>query len=141
MKTKKFAALLAATVGALVVTGCVSTVSGDKTAGVPFLKDTLQARYEKPLDQVYDAALDVIKNNGMVVKQSILNQISSQTNTPASPIKTIEGKINQRTVYVRVQQNEPPITDVSVQARTQGGGSDVDLAAQINTQIALKLAR
>jgi hypothetical protein len=40
-----------------------------------------------------------------------------------------------------VRQTEPPITDVSVQARTQGGGSDIDLASQISTQIALKLAR
>jgi hypothetical protein len=138
MKTKFFAALLAL---ALVGTACVSTVSGRKTAGVPFLKDTIQARYEKPLDQVYGAALEVIRSNGTLVSEGILHELPGETNTTSVAVKTLEGRVNERTIYVRVRQTEPPITDVSVQARTQGGGSDIDLASQISTQIALKLAR
>jgi hypothetical protein len=141
MKTKFLAALLAIAAGALVVTGCVSTVSGRKTAGVPFLKDTIQARYEKPMDQVYGAALEVIQSNGTLVNEGILHELPGETNALTAVVKTIEGRVNQRTVYVRVQQSEPPVTDVSVQARTQGGGSDIDLAAQIDKQIALKLVR
>ena len=53
----------------------------------------------------------------------------------------VQGKVNQRTVYVRVEQIDPKITGVAVQTRTQGGVSDIDLAAQIDKQIALELVR
>jgi hypothetical protein len=53
----------------------------------------------------------------------------------------IEGKVNQRTVWVRVEQSSPKITDVAVQTRTKSGGSDIELSAEIDKQIALKLVR
>ena len=139
MKTKIFAALLAI---ALVGTGCVSTVSGGKTAGVPLVKDKVDWRYQdRSLDQVFAAALDVIRNNGTLVSEGILHDLPGETNSPPAMVKTIEGRVNQRTVYVRVQQKEPNITDTSVQVRTSAGGTDMDLAYAIDKQIALKLAR
>lgn len=142
MKAKTFAAMMAVAVAAaLAGTGCVNTVSGQKTAGVPFLKDKAPAKYEKPLDQVFAAALDVIKANGVLVSEGTLHEDPGQTNTPAGPIRTIEGRVNQRSVYMRIWQQEPPVTDVLIQTRTSGGGTDIDLAYQLDKQLALRLAR
>jgi hypothetical protein len=129
MRTTIFAVILAA---GLAATGCVSTVSGDKTAAVPFIKDQIRGRYERPLDQVFEAAKAVVTVNGTMIKEAILH---TETNT----VKTVEGKINQRSVWVRVEAVEPKFTEVVVQARTSGGGTDIDLAHDIEKQIALKL--
>jgi PBP1b-binding outer membrane lipoprotein LpoB len=134
MKTKLFAALLGL---AVVITGCVSTVSGKKTAGVPWGKDKIEARYERPLDQVYQAAVDVIRFKGTVVNESILH---GQTNAVDNIVRTIEGTVDQRTVWIRMEQVDK-VTAVAVQARSPGGGGDIDLAAMIDKQIALKLVR
>jgi hypothetical protein len=114
--------------------GCVSTVDERKTAGVPFIKDRVEGRYERTVDQVASAAKEVIKSNGVLVNESILY---NETNA----VKTVEGKINQRSVWVRIQAVDPKITAVTVQTRTSGGGADIDLAHEIEKQIALKLVR
>ncbi len=119
---------------ALLVTGCVGTVSGGHTAGVPFSKDTVEGRYERTVDEVFTAAKDVISKNGVLNTESILH---SETNQ----VKTAVGKINQRTVYVRVEPATPTITAVAVQARNQGGAADIELAHEVEKQIALKLVR
>lgn len=122
-------------IGAVLVgAGCVGTVTGRKTPGVPFVKDRVEGRYERPLDQVFDAAKEVIKYNGTLVNESILH---NETNT----VKTAEGKVSQCNVWVRVEASEPKVTTVSVQTRTLNGGSDLDLAHEIEKQIALKLVR
>jgi hypothetical protein len=56
-------------------------------------------------------------------------------------VKTVEGKVNQRTVWVRIEAIDPKVTAVTVQTRTPGGGSDIDLAHEIEKQIALKLVQ
>ena len=84
MNTKFLAGLAAALV---IVTGCVGTVSGRKTVAVPFIKDRVEGRYERPLDQVYEAAKDVVRFNGTLVNESILH---GETNA----VKTVEGKVN-----------------------------------------------
>ena len=113
--------------------GCVETVTGDKTGGFP-IPDKMSGRYERPLDQVFDAAKDVVKFNGTLVKESIMH-------TETNMVKTVEGRINQRSVWVRVESIDPKVTQVMVQTRTQAGGSDLPLAHEIEKQIALKLAR
>jgi outer membrane murein-binding lipoprotein Lpp len=135
MKTILFAAVVGL---AVLVAGCVSTVDNRTTAGVPFLKDKIQARYERPMEQVFQAAKDVIQFNGTLVRESTLE---NQTNAVNNIAKTVEGKIGQGTVWVRVEQVDPQVTAVTVQARTKGGGRDIDLAAEIDKQIALKLVR
>ncbi|HEY9508409.1 MAG TPA: hypothetical protein VIV82_00975, partial [Verrucomicrobiae bacterium] len=117
---------------------CVDTVTGHKTAAVPFLKDKIESRYERPSEQVFQAAKDVISFNGALINEGV---VYGQTNAIGNVARTIEGKVNQRTVYVRVEQVEPKITSVAVQTRTSGGGSDIELAAEIDKQIALKLVR
>ncbi|HWX22725.1 MAG TPA: DUF3568 family protein [Candidatus Binatia bacterium] len=131
MRTKIFAALLGAV---LVGAGCVSTVNEKSTAGVPFLKDRIEGRYDRPLDQVFKAAKDVVMTDGALLHEG--TSYSSQTNA----FQTIEGKVNQRKVWIRVEAVNPTITSVTVQARTKGGGADVELAAQLDKEIALRLA-
>ena len=48
--------------------------------------------------------------------------------------------MDNRSVYVRVDEVEPGVSRVQVQAIRKGGAGDVDLAAEIDKLIALKLA-
>ena len=75
---------------------------------------------------------EVIKENGVLSNESVLY---NQTNA----VRTVEGKVNQRTVWVRIEAIEPKVTEVIVQTRTPGGLSDIDLAHELEKQIALKL--
>jgi len=138
MKTKFLAAFLGLAVLAVLAVGCVSTVGGRKTAGVPFVKDTIKSKYERPADDVFQSAKDVIQFNGVLVSDGTLY---GRTNTVNNLAKVLEGRVNQRTVWVRVEQVNPKLTEVAVQTRTQGGGTDIELAAEIDKQIALKLVR
>ena len=131
MKEKIFLALIGAS---LVGAGCVPTVTGRTSVGVPFVKDSVEGHYERPLDQVYDAAKEVVKFNGTLVNESILH-------TETNMVKTVEGKVNQRSVWIRVEAMDPRVTGVAVQTRTKGGGTDIDLAHEIEKQIALKLVK
>jgi len=135
MKIKFFVGLIGV---AVLAAGCVNTVTGEKTVGVPFIKDTMESRYERPADQVFEAAKAAIRDQGVLVHEGTLY---GQTNAVGNVVKTVEGKVNQRSVYVRVEQIDAKVSDVTVQTRTQAGVSDIDLAAQIDKQIALKLAR
>jgi len=135
MKMKIFAALFGV---AVLAVGCVDTVGGHKTTGVPFIKDTIEARYERPVNDVFEAAKEVIKFNGTLVSEHTLFGV---TNTVGNVAKVVEGKINQRNVWVRMEQIDPKVTAVAVQTRTPAGGADIDLAASVDKQIALKLVR
>ena len=53
---------------------------------------------------------------------------------------SLEAQVDNRGVFVRVDEVEPGVSRVQVQARKKGGGADIDLAAEIDKQIALKLA-
>ena len=112
--------------------GCVDTVSGRKTGGVPWIKDMVEGRYERSVEQVFKASIDVVKFNGTLLNESTLH---TETNT----VKTVEGKVNQRNVWVRVEPVDAKVTSVKVQTRTPGGISDIDLAHEIEKQIALQL--
>lgn len=135
MKTR-YAAVLFGLV--LLAAGCVGTVSGSKTAGVPFVNDTIRARYERPMDEVFQAAKEVISYNGTLLSEATLH---GQTNAVNNIAKVAQGKVNQHDVRVRVKQEDPRITAVDVQVRTSGGGTDIQLAAEIDKQIALRLVR
>ncbi len=128
MKTQFLVAFLGA---AVLVAGCHSSLDGRKHAGVPFVKDTVEGRYERPADQVFAAALQVIKFNGTLVNENTIHG----TNI----VHVAEGKVNQRTVWVRVEPVDPKVSWVVVQTRTPGGGSDLDLAHELEKQIALQL--
>ena len=131
MKTIFFAAFAGI---AIVTAGCVSTVSGTHTAAVPFEKDSLSNRYERTVDQVYAASVAVVNHNGVIVTEFIPHDTTNS-------VRSLVGKVNQDDVWVRVEAVDPKITEVTVQARKQYGGSDLDVAHQLETEIALQLAR
>ena len=131
MKTIFFAALA----GLVIVTaGCVSTVSGTHSAALTWSKDHVTERFQRTVDQVYQASVAVVQNNGVLVTEYIPHD---NTNV----VRSLEGKVNQRNVWIRVQAVDPTITQVTVQSRSTGGVSDVALASQLMTDIALQLTR
>ena len=132
MRTKILAVLL----GTLIVAvGCVSTVNDRSTVADPFVNDRLENRYERSQDQAYSASVDVIKVMGLVERETIISPGTNQ-------VKAIEGRVNNRKVWVRVQLVDPkPVTAVTVQVRTSAGASDKLLTHEIATQIAVKLAQ
>jgi len=133
MKTKFFTSVAVLALVAFVV-GCVNTVSGRKTAAVPFLKDRVQGRYERPVEEVFTAAKEVIKVNGTLLNESTLH-------TSTNSVRVLEGKVNQRSVWVRVEEIDPKVSGVTVQVRNKAGGKDTDLTHELEKQIALKLVR
>jgi hypothetical protein len=109
------------------VTGCQTTPEGKNRAGVPFVKDTIESRYQRPVAQIFTAARQVLELNGTLTGE---NTITS----------TLEAKIDNRSVIVKVDEVEPGVSRVQVEARRKMGTADIDLAAEIDKQIALKLA-
>jgi hypothetical protein len=135
MKMKIFAAL--AVIGIVIVaTGCVSTVSGTHSPAMSFGKDAVSGRYERSLDQVYGAAVQVVQNNGTMITEYIPHE---STNT----IRALYGKANDGNVniWVRVEAVDPKVTEVTVQTRSKWGSKDLDLAHELEKEIALQLAR
>jgi hypothetical protein len=131
MKTKIFAAIVGITI---VTAGCVSTVTDTHTAAVPLQRDRVEGRYQRPVDQVYQASVQVIQNNGVVITEFIPHDT---TNT----VRSLRGKANQCNVWLRVEAVDPRITAVTVEARTKWGASNIDLAHELEKEIALQLAR
>jgi len=107
--------------------GCAESLDGRVTAGVPFVKDTIEGRYERPVLDVWAAAQDVLNFNGRIYSKDVMKS-------------TLEASVNQRTVWVKVQPVDEKVTKVTVQARSRLGGGDVALASEIDKQIALRLA-
>ena len=135
MKLNLFLALIGL---AIVATGCVNTVDGNKSGGVPLIKDRIEARYDRPADEVFVAAKEVVALNGVLLKEGT---IFGQTNAVNQIARTVIGKVNEANVWIRIEQIEPKITALTVQTRTKGGGTDLDLAAMLDKQIALKLVK
>ena len=125
---KNFFSVLAVAGVMVLAAGCYSTVDGRMKAGVPFAKDSLESRYERPLDQVFAAAKEVLKHNGTLEGENTIN-------------KTLWAKVDTRTIWVKVDEVEPKITRLTVQVRKNSGGSDIDLASEIDKQIALQLIK
>jgi len=131
MKTKFFAAFIGI---AIVTAGCISTVSGTKSPAVTWSKDRVDGRYERSPDQVYQAAVTVINANGVLITEFIPHDTTNTT-------RSLQGKVNQRNVWIRVEAIDPKITGVTVQARSTMGVSDIDTAHELEKEIALQLAR
>ena len=126
--------IFAALVGAACLTGgCVKTVSDTHSPAITFSKDRVEGRYERSLDQVYRAAFTVIGKNGVVVTEYIPHDTSNGA-------RSLLGKVNECNVWVRVSsEDDPKITSIVVEARTKWGVSDIDLAHELEKEIALQL--
>ena len=124
---RKTLSLLAIILLAVATTGCVNTVSGGKKAGIPFVKDTIEGRYQRPPTEIFQAARQVLEVVGTLTGENTINS-------------SLEAQVDNRTVVVKVDEVETGVSRLMVQARKKGGAPDVDLAAEIEKQIALKLA-
>jgi hypothetical protein len=124
---KKLEILLGALCGlALLTSGCYSTVEGSTKAGNPFSTDKIEGRYERPVDQVFAAAKDVLAFNGTLTGENTI-------------AKTLSAKVDNNNVWVKVEEVEPGITKVVTQARGKAGSGKVRIASEIDKQIALQL--
>lgn len=108
------------------IAGCVRTIDGRHRAGNPFVKDAVVGKYERPVPQVFNAAKEVLKFNGVLFSENTISH-------------TLEARMDPRTIYVSVTEVDAKVTAIKVQVRTKGGGTDLDLAHEIEKQIALKL--
>lgn len=119
---------------AVIAVGCVRTVSDTHTFAMTPGQDSFSGRYERTLQQVYDASVYVVKQNGVLVTEFIPHDT---TNT----VRALEGKVNDRTVWIRVEALSPRESQVDVEARTKWGSSDLDLVHELEKEIALQLVR
>ena len=94
-------------------------------SGMPFTKDTITSLYEKPVPMVANATREVLKRNGTLLEDNVVNN-------------TFQAKVNQRNVWVKVADRDGKVTEVFIQVRGNFAG-DVDLAAELKAQIALQL--
>ena len=124
---KKLFSILALCISFSVFTGCVSTVDGRKEAGNPLVKNRIVRVYERPVMQCWAAAKDVLNANGTLFSEDVMQS-------------TVSARVDTKTVRVKVESIEPSMTRVTIQVRTKAGNSDLDLAGEIDKQIALRLA-
>jgi hypothetical protein len=96
--------------------------------------DQISARYQRSIEQVYQAAVTVIQNNGVVISEYIPHDTTNS-------VRALTGKVNQRNVWVRVEAVDSSITQLTIQSRSSWGVSDVALSSELVTEVALQLAR
>ncbi len=121
--------ILSLTLGmaALVLSGCVETLDGRHQAGMPLVKDRIEGRYESSPAQLWAAAKDVLKHQGTLVSEDTLKNV-------------LEASVDERTIWVKVEEFDTRTTRLLVEARTKGGSPDLEMAAFIDKQIAVRLA-
>lgn len=111
---------------AFVTAGCVGTVDNRKMAGDPFAKDKLVRVYERPVLQCWAAAKDVLAANGTIIHEDVMQS-------------TLTARVDTRTALVKVESIDPKMTRMTFQVRTRMRMADLDLAGEIDKQIALRL--
>ena len=77
-------------------------------------------------------ALPSTAANGTISRETVINPGPNQ-------VKAIEGKVNTRDVWVRVEPVDQKITSVTVQVRNKAG-TDQQLTQELQKQIAVNLA-
>lgn len=131
MKQMIFAALAGLVI---IATGCVRTATGTHSPAITWSQDQVEGRYQRSVDQVYQASVTVIQNNGVLIQEYIPHDT---TNT----VRALHGKVNEKNVWISVEAETPAITKVTVQTRSTMGVSDVALSHELEKEIALQLAR
>jgi hypothetical protein len=126
MRTNAFV-LLAVSTLAFLSSGCVRTIDGRREAGNPLVRDKIIRVYERPVLQCWTATKEVLGVNGTVIHEDVMQS-------------TLTARVDTRTIRIKVESIDPKMTRVTVQVRTKFGNSDIDLAGEIDKQIALRLA-
>lgn len=109
------------------VTGCFTGVDGRREPGMPLIKDRIVRVYERPVLQVWAATKDVLNATGTIVGEDVMQS-------------TVSAHVDAKTVRVKVEELDKKTSRLTVQCRTKMGGSDLDLAGEIDKQIAIRLA-
>ncbi len=132
---KKTILLFAILAGAaFVITGCVNTVTDETSfAPAPWSRDSVAGRYSRTVDQVYQASLYVIQHNGVLVTEYIPHDNTNDT-------RSLYGRVNDTKVWMRVSTADSHTSQIDVEARTKWGSADVDLAHELEKEVALQLA-
>jgi len=107
---------------AVAFTGCYTSQEGKLKFGTPFAQDKLVSRYEQPYARVHAAAKDVLKTMGTLTNDDVEKRF-------------LKGRVDTSTVWISLDDTEAKITKVTVQARTGGGGANVDLASEVDKRI------
>ncbi len=123
----KWIALVVVCLGAGVLAGCVDTVDGRHRAGMPFQQDRAEGRYARPVDDLWTAAKDVMKYHGRINSEDLARQ-------------SLQGNVDERHVWISVDAIDDKLSRVIVQARTKGGFADMQMAAYLEKEIAVRLA-
>jgi len=118
---------------ALVATGCVQTVSDTNAFAITPGRDSVSGRYQRSIEQVYQASKAVIARDGVIVKEYVPHEYTNS-------VLQLEGRVSDRKVWIRVAQIDPRLSQVDVEARSKYGVSDVDLVHELEKEIALELA-
>jgi hypothetical protein len=112
---------------ALLFSGCVETLDGRHRAGVPFGNDRIMSRYERSPAQCWAAAKDVLKFQGTLTSEDSLRSV-------------LEAVVDERRVWVAINPYDGKTTQMIVQCRGKGGGTDMQLAAFIDKEIGIRIA-
>jgi hypothetical protein len=119
---------LALVVVALGLTGCVETLDGRRRGTWnPVGKDTVEGRYDRTPAEIWAATKDVLKHQGVIVGEDTLKNV-------------VEASVDERVVWVRIEEFDTKTTRVLVQSQTKGGVPDLEMAGFIKEQIAIRLA-
>ena len=125
--SRKLTLLAFFAVAMVLFSGCRTSLDGRTHAAVPFIDDTVKARYERPPLEIWQAAKDVLAYNGTLYSADSLKS-------------TLEASVNSSTVWVQIIPLDSRVTEVTIQTKTKGGGTDRRLAAELDKQIAIRLA-
>jgi hypothetical protein len=118
-------------VAALFLVGCVNTVTQNQP-GTAAYRDRVETRQQKPLEPVFEASKRALNSFGNITAEG---KVFVGTNQ----VRIIEGSINGRAVYMRVEEIDPQLTAVVVQVRTKMGGTDLQIAKDVVRRIATEL--
>jgi len=114
------------------VAGCVHTVTENQPGPKPAYRDRVEARYQKSVDQVFVASKRALTSFGNVTSEGTVFASTNQ-------VRIAEGMVNQRRVYMRIEEINPQVTSVVIQVRTRSGGTDLRIATDLVQRIAVEL--
>lgn len=119
-------------VAPLLLVGCVNTVTQNQPGTLPAYRDRIETRQQKPIEPVFEASKRALNSFGNITAEG---KVFVGTNQ----VRIIEGSINGRSVYMRVEEIDPQVTAVLVQVRTKLGGTDLQIAKDVVRRIAVEL--
>jgi len=116
----------------LSLVGCVGKVTQETPGPKPAYKDRVEARYNRNVDQVFEASKRALNSYGNVTR-------ASNVLTSTNDVRTVEGYINGQAVYIRIEKVDPKTTAAVIQVRTKLGGTDLRTASEMAQEIAVQL--